>query len=217
MQTIFNKITSEITQRNALRQQIHREFNLIRRDKLSSEIDLFACFYATTGEPRGSIGRLVDRHRGDFYRHLLHHQFTNDVEVHYLPATLGTTLSRDNFTREKEEYDARQEADKEALRLEIEEAGMDFIDHEIEPFPDRMMLLHVDDFFTILEQDVKLERILNTSAYIGDGKNSLIIVQALRQVPDYSSHFPLRPPRNGNRKKDEAPDRAVPLGHLNPV
>lgn len=218
MTNILAALTRPITERIRYKNEVRREFDLIRGDKVATLIDLTACFY-DAAKPRGMIGE-------DFQFNTFNVMQGIGILSHYgvfpvydLPVSVAHTKTREQIDLITKEIDKSVRESEEYFRRVLSSIEPDKIKFQyMAPPPiERMQALYLGDFIEMLDKSFGFRKGLNLACYLGHGENTLAIVKDLRNVPDYSSHFPPRPPRNGQGKKSTEPERPVPVGQLNPV
>jgi hypothetical protein len=144
--------------------------------------------------PRGILGRKFHGYLYDILSCLIEAQYNEDIhKFPDLPISLMNTQSKDTYAI--------------MYRPFVGDEAMTSIAHSARMT--HLMCCYVGDFLACVDQVLPLNRMAKFSAAMGDGKNMLDIMTALRHVPDYSHHFTNRPPRNGhgskNKQREETP------------
>lgn len=209
MKTIFDRIVGTYKQRKNLHEQIEAQVAMINLDKIALFQDLGNCF------------DLNPRLNRKFYTNEQYFQHLGQAQCFLLPNTLLKTAARERVEKEKAWLISQPEFIKEQRKLYEKLAefyavrGRPYdVDAEIEELlnPTTSRAYYVGDFMNAVDNTVNLKRSFASSAWLyGDGKQTLEVVTDLRHVPDYSHHFPNRPPRNGqgSKRKEEVTRTAI--------
>ena len=209
---MMKNVLQAIQHRRDLYRQIQTEMALIRHGKVATNIDLIACFSdAAENRPRGHLGRIFSQAENQYYRTFIANVSVGNIQAFYLPVKLALTKTRVAFDRECAIIDDQQKQ-TEALLKQIEPVFKDMefnISFEFvpSPVPDQLEALYVGDFLDIINATMSFEKRVLPSVIIGDGEETLKIVRDLRNIPDYSQHFPQRPRPPGNGKSQKGPEQ----------
>ncbi len=201
-------------------QTIQRELAMVRLDKISTHCDLDDCF-GKNDETPGMIGKVFKERSEDTVNRLI----VERNRMRLMPAFPMPTTLANTQTRELLDRLYPHSAQRERERLETAEwlqaaTGLNVFvfDMSEKRCPDSLNLFYVGDFLNCVEDAISLNRRIKTSVLLGDGQGTLDIVRKLRNIPDYSHHFPNVPPGPGRgRRKEEAKPVFVPGGALQPT
>ncbi len=220
MKPSFETAANPLATRWAHYQAIQQEMSMIRRDKLAAHCDLDACFMLHD-EERGYLGQIFQQESARHINRLIvAHNHQGSMAVFPLPTTLAATQTRALLDRLYPASSAQQRAQIEDRQWLSAVTGLDQLAPVIEEesCPQRLNLFYVGDFLDRVDEAIGLARRIKTSVLLGDGLNTLEIMKRLRQVPDYSHHFPdHRPPPGKGKKRQAERPAALPSGGWQPV
>jgi hypothetical protein len=190
MKSVFDRISGAIAQRSAVYKDITHQFSLVRQDKLATSTDLFESFKAN---PR--LSDALDAKGG-----VSLWMMKNAIKSEQIPNSLLKTASRENIEQQYREFESSPENVAKARKVLDEvnailaRGGVSPIDADVMKRPTSAHLFWVDDFLAAADSILNLKWTFKLSAYVyGDGEKTLEVVNNLRNLPDYSSHFPPRP------------------------
>lgn len=218
MKNIFTALANPITERLRYKNEVRREFDLIRGDKVATLLDLSECFF-DADKPRGYLGMDYYESAPAIFEVINVLAAVGEIPLFNLPVNLAhskTVEAIDMGMKRAEATAQKEEAEFRKFFKEQSGAELNLMVMRLAR-PERLEALYLGDFIDIATMLNGFAHNLNRASYFGDGANALSTVKDLRNIPDYSSHFPPRPPRNGQGKKSTEPDRPVPVGALNPV
>lgn len=177
----------------------------INHTKIVSYLDVRAAFYDTTKRspqaledvPYGIVGKHYAP--GHHLRTVFSPNACETMQEFPLPATLmkeQTRIEYDAVHRQKGNQLAKQQADIKSLSR-IFPSLADVPGVEQAPPPSHIECYYLGDFMDRFKHQLFFDALTRVSAALGDAPKMLNILKALRDTPDYSDHFPERPPRKG--------------------
>ncbi len=216
MKSSFGKSSGTLAARLELYETIQHEMSLIRRDKLAAHCDLDACFMLHD-EKRGYLGHIFKQESArTINRLIVARNHEGRMEVYPLPSTLASTQTRALLDRLYPSSTPAARARREDREWLYAVTGLEALapTTDEDDCPSRLNLFYVGDFLDCVEDAINLEWRIKNSVLRGDGDNTLEIVKRLRQVPDYSQHFPDRCPPGPGKRQRQSPDTParVPSG-----
>lgn len=173
-------------------------FEKIDPDRIATVMDLDNCFFHQGLHQRGLIGstHLLSREK---FIDVAGDRVGDDIPLFHLPGSLLKDGSRDVWK------------DKILLRTACAQKPGQIIDidaltHDIDNPPGHFECLYVGDYINLLDQAYSFTTLLRAAPFLGNRKHALDILHAFQALPDYSEHFPERPPRNGkpHQTQDDA-------------
>ena len=202
----MKRIFDAIRQRREEYRQIREGLAAIRHDKIAAEVDLRRCFYhaASMKDPRGMAGALFADAKLEYYRYTTSSAFPGITPQMLLPRTLAVEETRANL---EEEWIATQEDEWDYLQGLLPDFDAANMDKALLPTqPEHFQCYFVGDFLDAVDYCIGLDGLPLHAAVVGEGPVLLQTVKDLRRVPDYSHHFPPRPPRGGHRRRPSEPE-----------
>lgn len=225
----MNALLHNLTKTVRTRMQDYRDLTTglsrIIGSKVATLMDMESAFYDSKREtpdsilPRGIAGKKFHKNYPSFARAFHIAASFYDMPVFLLPASLLNTQSREEFERRyghlrlTEEQRAQREQELRDFATHIFSLRPEDPLHVIIPdgVPSHVPCVYLGDFVDLADGEINFQRTLKLAAAFGDAQEMKLVINALRDVPDYSQHFPDRPPHNGKgRKQDDARPAIVP-------
>lgn len=176
---------------------IRAEFGKIDPDRIATVMDLDDCFFHQGIHDRGLIGS-THLLSGENFSEIAGDRIGDDIPLFHLPGSLLKDKSR-NVWKNKVLFSTAC-AQKPGQIIDI-----DALTHDIDNPPGHFECLYVGDYIDLLDQAYSFTTLLRAAPFLGNRRHALDILRAFQALPDYSEHFPERPPRNGkpHRSQDD--------------
>lgn len=195
-------------------QTAKHELSLVRRDKLAAHCDLDACF-----DTPGFLGDVYRRQKERILSFIRDRNHKGLLPARQLATHLAYTQTRELIERLYPHTIEKEIERQEEQQWIYAATGLCLYFKDMSDMlrPQNLNLFYVGPFLDCLESAIQLETQIHKSLFLGDGQSTLEAIKRLRNIPDYSSHFPHHPPFSGGRRLPEkAASGAVSGGSMMP-